>query len=402
MIRRLAIEELKRGMFVVDTRVGKPLCPPLYSVEGFILASSEAKILRSKGFTEVFVDEARFCDCPEQLTAAQLPASPRVEPEQSQETLQTGVDFADECERAKIIYNTCINTAISVHEQVQATKAIDFASTEPMFADMVDSLSRNPSALLSISKLRARDAYTYSHCVNVAIYSTLLGRRLGVRVTDLSELTMAAFFHDIGKLFMPLQLLNFPGRLSGNQLEIIRRHASLGLTFLEEHLGMPRAACLAALDHHERHDGSGYPMGKSGESISFIGQVVAVADVYDALCSRRPYKEPMHPMESLSLMYRNREKDFAPGFLEGFIEVMGVYPTGCLVQLSNHFTAVVTEQNSGNPIRPKVVLLSTPFGVPMTNPRLVDLTVHITLSIAKPLPALPCTVDVEECIRYAC
>lgn len=403
MIRRISIDELKRGMYVVDTRKGCPLQVPLYSVEGFVLSSDEPPRIAKQGFTDADVDESRFSECPENRKLDQriffVPA------DDPGETVagQTGcnVDFGSECERARLVYTQCLDIAKNLHENVRLKQSLDISAVMPMFDELVNSLNRNQSALLSISKLRTRDAYTYSHCVNVALYATLLGRKLRVRNSDLNELAMAAFFHDIGKLFMPLELLNYPGKLSTEQFTIMRKHATLGLAYMEENLHLPHSACLAALDHHERPNGQGYPIGKTLESISFIGQVVAVADVYDALSSRRPYKSPMHPVEALAIMYKSRTADFAPGMLEAFIDVLGVYPTGCLVQLSNRYTAVVTEQTPGQPMRPRVVLLADGFGAQLASPRLVDLLVHTTLSIAKPIAALPCTVNVEESIRFA-
>lgn len=398
MIRRISVQELKRGMFVVDTDRGRPLHPPLYSVEGFVMASSEGDTLQTQGFEVADVDETLFdwsppakTEYPQALPTPDMSARPNTRP----------ASYSDELNRAQVLYGQCLKGIQNIHEQIRTSAGSDMSQVGPIFSDVVDSLIRNQFALLTVSKLRNRDAYTYTHCVNVAIYATLLGQRLGVHESGLSELAVAAFFHDIGKLFMPLEVLNFPGRLSSQQFDIMRRHATLGLSYLEDHLHLPRSACLAALDHHERQNGGGYPAAKTGEKISFVGQVVAVADVFDALCSQRPYKEAMHPMEALSTMYKERKRDFAPGFLEAFIEVIGVYPTGCLVQLSNRFTAVVTEQNQTNPLRPKVVLLADNYGAAVLTPKVLDLTVHPTMSIVKPVNSLPCSLDVGQFIRFA-
>lgn len=403
MIRRLTVDELKRGMYVLDTRKGCPLAVPLYSVEGFILSDEEVALIRAKGFTHADVDESRFSDTPEERRLDQrIFFVPIDDPEDAGiNTFSNNVDFGQECERARAVYSQCLDLAKNFQKSVSTQQTVDINRASPMFDQLVESLNSNQSALLSICKLRTRDAYTYSHCVNVALYATLLGRKLYVRLRDLGELAMAAFFHDIGKLFMPLELLNYPGKLSSEQFSIMRKHSTLGLAYMEEQLHLPHSASLAALDHHERPDGSGYPHGKKLATISFVGQVVAVADVYDALSSRRPYKSPMHPAEALSVMYKIRESNFAPGLLEAFIEVMGVYPTGCLVQLSNRYAAVVTEQTRGQPARPRVVLLANAYGQPLANPRLVDLMVHTTLSISRPLLSLPESIDVEESIRFA-
>lgn len=406
MIRRIPILELKRGMFVADTQPGSPLAPPLYSVEGFIMTDTEGQHLRKKGFRYADVDEAKFSstdtDAPAVSTVLLEGQSDQVPPGvPAPQNESEPVDFAVESEPAAILYKRCMNAAKTIHKSILTNTEVELGDVTPLFSNMVESLTRNQFALLSVSKLRTRDAYTYTHCVNVAIYSTLLGRQLGVHEEDLPELALGGFFHDIGKLFMPLEVLNFPGRFTPQQFEIMRKHSTLGLKYLEENLQLPRSAKLAASDHHERFNGMGYPNAKAGEQISFIGQVVAVADVFDALCSQRPYKEALHPMGALSLMYKSRERDFAPGYLETFIDMVGVYPTGCLVQLSNRFCAVVTEQVAGNPTRPKVVTLADGFGSPVMSPKIIDLATNPAITIQKPVMATPSTINVHEFIRRA-
>ena len=393
MIRRIAIEHLKKGMYVLDSRIGEPLEPPLYSVEGYILSTDEAARLKEQGFHSAWVDDSRFTLVPYDL---------HLEAGNIDESLLADVHktYSEEQRRASVLYAEGIAVARCMHERIRTHQELDLSEYLPLFQSLVQSLQSNKDVLLSLGKIRNKDEYTYSHCVNVGLYTMVLGRYLEVSPLSLPELGLAGFFHDVGKIFVPEEVLTKPGKLTPEQFSVMREHPQLGLKYLEE-AQLPRSVCLAALEHHERHAGHGYPFGKKSDEISFIGQVVAVADVFDAISSQRSYKKALSPSEALSIMYQTKDQDFGPEIMEAFISSLGVYPCGTLVKLSNRCCAVVTEQNEKNRMRPVVVLLSDAYGAPVTRPRIVDLSVHLTISIAKPISELPCSLDVDQAVAFA-
>lgn len=417
-VRQIDVVKLKKGMYIVDTLRGHRLTPPVYSVEGFILSSSEGKELRQRGFLYAFVNEARSevdlepdleVNIPPQDSIDDLfgllpqPAQPS-RPLDSPDVplfVQT-VSYQEELRRAQELHVQALAAAKHMHETLEAGLSENtVAAIADILQNSVESLKRNENAMLSFARLKAADEYTFTHSVNVAMYAVVLGRRLNIKDSFLSDLAMAGFFHDIGKVLVPQNILHYPGPLKGKALEIMRSHAELGRVFLEHYPSVPDIARTGAIDHHERCDGSGYPMGKGYDDISLVGRLLAVVDVYDALTSRRCYKDAYTPAKSLSIMYNSREEQFSPGFVEALIEALGVYPVGSLVRLSNNYTAIVVEQNVGLALKPKVVTLIDAFGDKVDYPRLLNLEVHASISIIESVLSLPVEIDLEKAIFYA-
>lgn len=400
-LRQVDVMKLKRGMYVADTLRGHRLTPPIYSVEGFILSDAEAKELRERGFLYAFVNEARSVVLPDPDVEVNIaiglpPDSPDVPP-----FIQT-VSYQDEVRKAQELHVQALAAAKHMHATIEAGLSESAISAiEDILLHSIESLKRNENAMLSIARLKCVDEYTFTHSVNVAMYAVVLGRRLNIKDSFLSDLALAGFFHDIGKILVPPDILNYPGVLTGENLQIMQSHAELGRMFLEHYPGVPDIARTGAVDHHERSNGSGYPSQKTHDDISLVGRILAVADVYDALTSERCYKAAFTPSKSLSIIYKNREAHFSPGYVEAFIEALGVYPVGSLVKLSNNYLAVVIEQQEGRALKPRVVTLVDAFGDKIDYPRLLDLDVHTSISIVESVLNLPVDIDLEKAVLYA-
>ena len=391
-IKRVPITELSRGMYVVDMQQGRPLTPPVFSVEGYILDSSESERLRALGFLYAHVDAERFLE----------PGDEQLRIDTSDTLFSLSVDLQEELAKARKLHQQAVESAKAM--RLQVTKGLTQAAMQDIknvLTEAIESLKRNENALLIIGKLRQADEYTFTHCVNVAMLAVTLGRRFHLSDAALSDVALAGFFHDVGKLLVPPEILNFPGKLSAEQYQIMQSHAELGCIFLEHCPHMSAMASAGAADHHERYNGGGYPVGKKGEEISLAGRLLAVADVYDALSSRRCYKSALPPAKALAIMYSTKDRDFSPGYVEAFVEAVGVYPSGSLVKLSNSYLAVVIEQCANAPLKPKVVTLIDSFGDPLDRPKVLDLLVHRNISIVEPITALPHPLDVEQAILYA-
>lgn len=396
MLRHIPVTDLKKGLYVVDLHQGRPLLPPLYSVEGYILSDEEsAKLLRA-GFKDAWIDDERTIV----VFADSIPDAELVE-SADDHPWQTTVSYCDEYENAIRIYSRSLELAKEIHANIDARNDINLEATRELLTDMLASLTRNRSVLCSLAKLKEKDDYTFTHCVNVALFAVTLGKHLGVKDKYLVELGTAGFFHDIGKIFIPSSILNSPDRLTEEQFTAIRKHADLGYNYLKQYPNLSPLIREGTRDHHERHNGQGYPAQKREEEASLPGRLLAVVDVYDAISSKRCYKDAVSPPETLRIMYQTREQDFSPGFVEALIGVLGVYPSGSLVRLSNKYLAVVLEQNEIKPLCPKVVLLIDAFGTRLAHPRIVDLFVHRNLSILGPILNLPVNIDIRESIKYA-
>jgi HD-GYP domain-containing protein (c-di-GMP phosphodiesterase class II) len=223
--------------------------------------------------------------------------------------------------------------------------------------DIVDEIVKNKSASLNIMELKNFDDYTYEHCVNVCVYSILLGIEAGLNKKKLYELGLGAILHDIGKIFVPKDILEKPGKLNLEEFNEIKKHCILGSEYLKEKWHIDSDVRLTVLTHHERQDGHGYPLGLAADKQTFFGKIVAITDVYDALTSDRPYRKAVSPSEAIEHIMGNTDILFDPKIVELFMQKIVPYPTGTLVRLSNGFKGVVLENHKKFNMRPTVKII---------------------------------------------
>ncbi|MGL1863343.1 MAG: HD-GYP domain-containing protein [Pseudodesulfovibrio sp.] len=264
------------------------------------------------------------------------------------------VPIQEELRRADKMYGEALGYAHKFIDDVRDGKPFDFKDAAPLVGNFIDSVFRNDSAAAAICKLRNFDEYTYTHCINVAILAVILGKKLGYSREKLELIGMAGVFHDVGKSVIPTKILNKPGKLSDGEMNVMRTHPLRGYQSLKEQAGIPIEVLRGALEHHEKYDGSGYPRGLKGDEISDVARLLAVVDVYDALTSKRVYKDPMPPGKVLAMMYKWRVTDFHPNIVEQFIKSLGVYPVGSFVHLSTSEYGVVVDLSPEDPLNPSV------------------------------------------------
>ncbi len=235
-------------------------------------------------------------------------------------------------------------------------RSLDMPATRESVARITDSIIRNPDALVCLSALKKRDEYTYLHSLSVCILSISFGRYLDLPEKTLLELGFGAFLHDIGKMQIPDSVLNKPGRLDPDEMEIMRKHPEFGIEIVDGSERIPDSSRNVIYSHHERLDGSGYIEGVSGPEINPLTHIVSVCDTYDAIISHRPYKYANSPLDATAELYRTRGRFFDADLVYKFIGFIGVYPVGSLVELNTHEVGVVIE-NTSDRLRPKLLIL---------------------------------------------
>jgi len=224
--------------------------------------------------------------------------------------------------------------------------------------DMISQLYESTSETHYISLLKDYDDYTYQHSVDVGILSIMIGRSMNLDRKELFELGKAAFFHDTGKMFIPKEILHKPGRLTEDEFAQMRKHSIQGYEFVKNTLGLGEEVAKAVLYHHEKYDGSGYPFGLSGNQIPLHAQIISVADVYDALNSKRVYKEAMVASEGYEFVMANLGAHFNPEVGQIFLRAVAPFPAGSLVRLSDSRNAVVIKNNRNLMTRPIIRILN--------------------------------------------
>ncbi len=237
---------------------------------------------------------------------------------------------------------------------------------------LVEREGRNSTPIMLLSSLREFDEYTFSHSVNVAVISTAIGRWLGFSEETVDDIGIAALMHDMGKIYIPGDILRKKGRLSPTEWLAIKKHPVHGYRILREE-GVDYIACRVAYEHHMRYDLKGYPPPRSNADLHNYSHIVRIADSYDALTTNRPYRKQLDPFSAIKLMYRGKGGEFHPHFLEIFMNVLGNIPVGSIIQLISGEIAVVVNVNELQGELPTVRILKDSEGNPVKGDIIVDL-----------------------------
>lgn len=313
-MRYVSIDNVEPGML---------LARAVFDSEDRILLGAQVELthefidkLRGRGYAGVYIDDELSKDiCIEETI--------------SQELRRQGVESLRECN-----VDAVLDVAKNIVEQILSAKAISL--------DLVD--------------LRSFDDYTFYHSVNVAVLSTVIGIGMGLTEKAMTELCIAAIFHDLGKCRIDPRILNKPARLTKEEFTRMRKHSEYSYDLIKSRLDISAMTKKAILCHHENEDGSGYPLGLAGDEIPLYDKIIHVADVYDALTAKRPYKEPYVASEALEYLMGGCGILFNQKVVEAFIEYVPLYPKGMEVMLSDGRRGIVIENNNKNTLRPKIRL----------------------------------------------
>lgn len=233
----------------------------------------------------------------------------------------------------------------------------DFQSVQYVARELIEEILSRKNIMIGLVDIKSFDDYTYQHSVNVAVISLIIGIKMNFHKYELFDLCIGALLHDIGKVFVPSEILNKPGDLSEEERKVIEEHTKNGYEYLKGSYDVSVPARIVALQHHERVGGQGYPYGREGERISILSKIVAVADVYDAMTSTRVYRNALSPNEVLEYIMANGGIEFDYKVVQAFSKVVIPYPLGSLIRLSNNDIGVVTMVHSEMPLRPDVKIV---------------------------------------------
>ncbi|MGP1569431.1 MAG: HD-GYP domain-containing protein [Eubacteriales bacterium] len=230
---------------------------------------------------------------------------------------------------------------------------------EDAASELVDFILQKDQYILNVLEIKTFDAYTYSHSINVATLCTLIGLQLGYSLFSLKELALAGLMHDLGKLDIPLNVLNKPSPLNSFEFDIMKKHPELGVKKIQNSMRISSTVISGIASHHEKFDGSGYPQGLEGCNIPLCARIIAVADVFDALTTSRVYRAAMTTKDTLDYMASCSGSHFDPYLIDAFFKTVSVYPVGVMVRLSDASIAVVIENISGHMLDPIIKILDS-------------------------------------------
>ena len=378
----ISAKDLRPGMFIVDTEISWQNRPYLYSKTGLIKTKEEIEEILAEGYDEAYYDPDKSHLDPAQKDSRN---NDLLADNALNTPLEPKVPFASELKNAQGIYTDCLNQVEHMLGEARRGK-IDHSTSKNLVTNLVGSINRHPDALSSLSKIKGFDEYTFAHSINVAIFSIAFGLALGLSGDAVNRLGEAALLHDFGKMRVPKEILNAVRALKPEELVIMQTHPQLGAEMLAKVPGMTEDVINGVLDHHEKYNGSGYPNKKKGAEISPFARIISVADVYDALSSKRVYRDAVPPNKALATMYSVRDQSWEPGLCECFIKLLGIYPVGSCVSLTMGYKGIVSKSNFNAPLYPTVLLCKAPNGNAINPPQVLDLSTQHDLQIVKALP----------------
>lgn len=355
MLKRIPVEALKLGMYVHEF-CGAWMEHPFWRAAFLLRLEKDRQAILASSIKELWIDTEKGLDffgenSTEKVT--QVTEATLVK-------LQHAVDFvprielAQEAERALKICSQAKNAVASMFHEVRMGKALNGAEAIAVVAEISSSVTRNPAALISLARLKNKNDYTYMHSVAVCALMVALAKQLDFDDEQTREAGLAGLLHDVGKMMIPNDILNKPGKLTADEFTIIKEHPVQGYKCLLESGEFSSIALDVCLHHHEKMDGSGYPDRLVDEQISLYAKMAAVCDVYDATTSNRPYKKAWEPAAAIHKMAEWQNEHFSPTIFQAFVRSVGIYPVGSLVQLESGRLAVVIEQGEKSLLLPKV------------------------------------------------
>jgi len=313
------------------------------------------------GVKELSIDTERGLDVetekksPKQQSKKPQVKSPEAAPvKESNPPKPEKMNLKMELRRAVKVRQQATEVIGSIMEDVRLGKQLAVEKITPVVESMVESVMANQNALLGLNRIREMDQYTFEHSVSVSVLLSAFAKHLGMPKEDIIEMGVGGLLHDIGKTKTPLQVLNKPAKLTNTEFEVMRRHVIYSEKILSQVPGISDIAVNIAKEHHERYDGSGYPLKKKGDDISLYGQMAAIVDVYDAITADRCYHKGMTPNSAMKKLIQWGGGHFNRDLVQAFINCVGIFPPGTLVSLSDGRIAVVLEVVSGKLLYPVV------------------------------------------------
>lgn len=348
-IKKISVDELRIGMVVA--KLDRDWLDTPFLMQGFTIRDHDDARVVAQYCEHVWID----------IDAS--PASSHSSNEGTATSAPPGVYQEYQCpveeehQRIQEEFKQQRTRTRDMHDDVRLGKAIDDAAVRSTVDECVNSVLRNPDALLWMSKIREESEYTAEHSLNVCILAVVFGRHLGYGQQDLEMLGLCGLLHDIGKMRVPVEILEKPGKLSTKEMNMMKAHTVHGRNLLLSTPSIDPLVIDAAYSHHERIDGAGYPRKLPEEKISRFARIISIVDAYDAITADRCYSPARPTTVALKIIYEERGKQFDDALSLQFIKAIGLFPVGSVVELYNGEVGIVVETNQTRRHLPRVVIV---------------------------------------------
>jgi HD-GYP domain-containing protein (c-di-GMP phosphodiesterase class II) len=371
MKRKVDTKELQIGMYVSELDRSWLETPFLF--QGFKISSQGDINELTRHCKFVYIDEARSeYKRPPAPNQKHIEAAAVKLTEVSYEKPAAKVTIEEEMVEARKLKEFAEEQVELMLRQARAGQAIDPEKASAVVSYIIESLIRNPDAMLLLGSIKSHEQEAEAHAINTSILALTLGRFMKFSQKMVEELGLAALLHDVGETRIPVEVVRH-GPKNSQEAELMRRHPQYGAEILKNAPGIPDSAIDGAYSHHEQIDGKGYPRGVTGSALTIFAKIVSIVDVYDKLTRSGTDGRNISSTEALRYLYLYRDKLFDAKLTEAFIKCLGVYPVGSLVELESGEVGIVVSSQAGEQLYPRLMLVRGPDKRPYEPPRMISL-----------------------------
>ncbi|MGA0024788.1 MAG: HD-GYP domain-containing protein [Burkholderiales bacterium] len=368
MKKEVPVEQLEFGVFIAE--LDRPWTETPFMYQGFVLSNDKQLEALKKYCKKVYIDLDKGPDLPDrsQLQAGDVggpsvkrpavPLGPSV-----LTTIKNKVTYREQAtvdEELPVARTAQRQTEVvlkDIMSNVEAGKALDAPRVQEAVTNMTDSVVRIPDAMMLLAKLKEKGGHTLDRAFGVSIYMLTFGRFLQLPRDQLDLLGMVGLLQDVGMTAVPEEVVTKQGPLSKAELMVCRSHLAQSISILRDTPGLPPELPAIAALHHERYDGSGYPKGLKAEQIGLFGSIAGLVDCFDAMTHARSYAETNSPSNALNQLYNARNVLFDGPLVEQFVQCIGIFPVGALVEMNSGEVGIVIAQNMVRRLLPRVMLV---------------------------------------------
>ena len=368
--KKIHVSELRVGMFV--SQLDRDWLETPFLLQGFQVEEEADIDVISEYCQHVYIDDEKSIKpkASEHSSDVGTARHVRVNPD----IFAPEVPLEDEHRRMIGTFRQARSLTKTLLDDIRLGGAINTDQARHTVNECVHSVIRHPDALLWMSKMRDENEYTAEHCLNVCILAIAFGRQLGMGEQELQNLGMCGLLHDVGKMKTPPEILNKPDTLTPKEMRIMMAHTVHGRNLLLSSSGIYTGAIDVALSHHERIDGKGYPRQLAGNSISRYSKIIAIVDAYDAMTADRCYQSARTSTEAIKIIYKERGQHFDEQLALKFLQTVGLYPAGSIVELYSGEVGMVIEANPRLRHLPRIVMLRDRNKQPVAKEMMIDLS----------------------------
>jgi HD-GYP domain-containing protein (c-di-GMP phosphodiesterase class II) len=356
---------LKPGMFVAE--LDRPWLETPFSLQGFVVRNTNEILYVSDFVDHVYVDaeyagrQTATLDLPNTRTAptARL----------SRERLKLNEEF----QRTKVSFESAAQKLDNIFDALRKGSQSDISAVKEAIDPLIQGVFRNQEAVAALVRLQACGDYRYHHGVAMAVWAAILGRHIGLHRSELEKLAVGCAMCDVGMTQLPAELLDQPENLTDKQRIIIKAHPTIGAEIIAASNDVDPEIVAIIENHHERMDGSGYPRGVSDAAIPLLARIAGLVDTYDAMITTRPYAKARTSHEATQELLDCKGTQFQEALVEQFVQAVGLFPTGTMVELNSGEVAIVVSQNNTRRLKPELVIVLDAEKERLPSPTLLDL-----------------------------